>query len=422
MTPGLQTADRRLGRREFTVLMSVTMAAVALSIDMMLPAFPAMREDFGLPPDSNTVALVVTAFFVGLGIGQPVWGPLSDALGRKRVLWVGLAVYGLSVLGAVLAPSLAVLLVLRVVSGVGAASLRVVAMGVIRDTFAGVQMAKTLSTIMAIFILVPIVAPTLGAGILLLGFSWHGVFVFLAVFAAALGGWLTRLPETLPPERRMSLRWTSLANALRTVVGNRFVMGLTAAQTATFGFFTSYLASSQLIVADVLGLEPWFPVIFAAAAAVLGVGMLTNPRLLDRWGLRAVLRRGVLGYAVAMATFTAVTLAFGGRPPLVLYLVTLAPILFAQAVVIPNLNSAAMTPVGRVAGTAAAVIGSFATLGGAFLGALIDRTYDGTLAPLATAGLLAAVVVLVSWRWADRVWNRAMLAEEDRASPGRRSP
>ena len=409
VTPSPPDVATRLGRREFTVLMSFTMAAVALSIDMMLPAFPAMREDFGLAPDSNTVALVVTAFFVGLGIGQPVWGPLSDALGRKRVLWIGLAVYAASALVAVLVPTLPVLLALRVLSGVGAASLRVVALGVIRDTFVGAEMAKTLSMVMAIFILVPIVAPSLGSGILLLGFSWHGVFVFLAVFAAALGLWLTRLPETLPAERRMPLRWRSVGDAFRSVVGNRFVMGLTIAQMATFGFFTSYLASSQLIVADVLGLEAWFPVIFAAAAAVLGLGMLTNPRLLDRWGLRRVLRAGVLSYAAAMAVFTAVTLAFAGRPPVALYLLTLAPILFSQAVVIPNLNSAAMTPVGRVAGTAAAVIGSMTTLGGAGVGALIDRTFDGTLAPLSSAGLVAAAVVLASWLWGDRVWSRAML-------------
>ena len=402
-------------------MISMLTATGALATDMMLPAFPSMREAFGLDPASTEVALVVTAFFIGLGMGSLVWGPLSDSLGRRRVLWAGLAVYAIGAIGAVFAPSLGALLLWRLISGLGAASLRAVSQAVVRDLYSGGAMAAVLSYVMAVFILVPILAPSLGSLVLLAG-AWQGVFVVFAAFAAVMALWLLRLPETLPETRRIPFRRANLADAARVVLRSRFAVGLILSQVAAFGFFTSYLASSQLIVADVLGLEPWFPVIFAAAAAVLGVGMLTNPRLLDRWGLRAVLRGGVVGYASAMAAFTAVTLAFGGRPPLVLYLLTLAPILFAQAVVIPNLNSAAMTPVGRVAGTAAAVIGSFATLGGASLGALIDRTYDGTLAPLATAGLLAAVVVLVSRRWADRVWNRAMLAEEERATPGGRSP
>lgn len=385
--------------------MSATMASAALAIDMMLPAFPQMRDDFGLATDSNTVALVVTAFFVGLGLGQPVWGPLSDAIGRKPVLWIGLAVYGLSAAAAVFSPNLTVLLVLRVLGGFGAASLRVVAQSVIRDAFVGTEMAKVLSYIMAVFILVPIVAPAVGTAILATGSSWHGIFAFLTVFAAALGVWLTRLPETLPTERRMPLRWSSLGRAFQTVIGNRFVMSLTLAQAAGFGFFTSYLASSEIIISDVLGLQAWFPVIFGASAAMLGVGMLTNPRLLDRWGLRTVLRLGVVCYVTSMVLFGAVTLAFDGRPPLAAYALALAPVLVSQALTIPNLNSAAMVPMGRTAGTAAAVIGSLATLGGAFVSTVVSRAFDGTLYPLALTGMVAGIVALACWKYADSRWQ-----------------
>jgi DHA1 family bicyclomycin/chloramphenicol resistance-like MFS transporter len=407
VTSGLETLQQHLSRREFTVLMSATMASAALAIDMMLPAFPQMREDFGLAADSNTVALVVTAFFVGLGLGQPVWGPLSDAIGRKPVLWIGLAVYGTSALAAVFSPNLTVLLVLRVLGGFGAASLRVVAQSVIRDAFVGTEMAKVLSYIMAVFILVPIVAPAVGTAILATGSSWHGIFAFLSVFAAALGVWLTRLPETLPPERRLPLRWSSLGTAFRTVLSNRFVMSLTLAQAAGFGFFTSYLASSEIIVSDVLGLQAWFPVIFGASAAMLGVGMLTNPRLLDRWGLRSVLRLGVVCYVSSMALFGAVILVFDGRPPLVAYAIALAPVLVSQALTIPNLNSAAMIPMGRTAGTAAAVIGSLATLGGAFVSTFVSRAFDGTLYPLALTGIVAGLVALACWKYADNRWEVA---------------
>jgi DHA1 family bicyclomycin/chloramphenicol resistance-like MFS transporter len=408
MTPVLAHLDEHLSRREFTALMSMTMASAALSIDMMLPAFPEMRADFGLAPDSNSVALVITAFFVGLGAGQPVWGPLSDALGRKRVLWIGLGLYGLAAAGAVLAPTLPILLAVRFLGGLGAAALRVVALGIVRDAFQGAEMAKALSYIMAVFILVPIIAPTLGTGILLTGLSWHGIFVVLAIFAAVLALWLRRLPETLPAERRIPLGWTSVAHALRTVAGHRFAMSLTVAQSAAFGFFFSFIASSQLIVSDVLDLDAWFPLIFAASAAVLGTGVLLNPRILDRYGLRSAVRVAVTIYLGGTVLFAVVAVLTGGRPPLALYMVVLVPILFAQALLIPNLNSSAMLPMGRIAGTAAAVIGSIATLGGAGLGAVIDRLYDGTVTPLALAGVAAGLVVFGTWRFADSRWERSV--------------
>lgn len=408
MTPVLTHLDEHLSRREFLALMSMTMASAALAIDMMLPAFPAMRADYGLGADSNAVALVITAFFLGLGSGQPVWGPLSDAIGRKRVLWIGLGLYGLAAAGAIVAPTLPVLLGLRFVAGFGAAALRVVALGIVRDAFVGAEMAKALSAIMAVFVLVPIIAPTLGTAILLTGVSWHGIFVVLAVFAGVLAIWLTRLPETLPVEGRLPLRWSSVWQALLVVARHRFALSLTLAQTAAFGFFFSFIASSQLIISDVLDLDAWFPLIFAASAAVLGTGVLLNPRILDRFGLRGAVRVAVAIYLVGTVVFAAVALMTGGRPPLVLYMVGVVPILFAQALLIPNLNSSAMVPMGRIAGTAAAVIGSIATLGGAALGAGIDRLYDGTVTPLALAGAAAGCVVLVTWRFADSRWERSV--------------
>lgn len=403
-TSALAHLDQHLSRREFTAMMSMAMASAALAIDMMLPAFPEMRADFGLAADSNAIALIVTAFFVGLGAGQPVWGPLSDAVGRKRVLWIGLGLYALAAIGAALAPTLATLLALRFLGGFGAAALRVVSLGIVRDAYHGAEMAKALSYIMAVFILVPIVAPTLGTGIMLTGYTWHGIFVVLAVFAAVLALWLTRLPETLPAEHRIPLRWTSLGRALRAVATNRFAMSLTLAQAAAFGFFISYIASSELIVSDVLDLQAWFPVIFGASAMVLGAGVLLNPRILNRWDLRGALRVAVAIYLVGTILFAAVAVATSGTPGLALYMVGVVPILLAQAMLIPNLNSAAMMPMGHIAGTAAAVIGSVATLAGAAIGAVTDRRYDGTLTPLALAGLAAGLIVFGAWRFSDSRW------------------
>lgn len=406
MTAVRQAIAARMGQREFIVLISMLMALTALAIDMMLPAFGDMRVEFGLDADSNAVAPVVTVFLVGYGLGQLLWGPLSDALGRKRILYIGLAVYVVGAMGAVFVPSLSFLLAWRFLGGLGAAAVRVVANGTVRDRYRGDEMAKVLSYIMAVFILVPAIAPSMGAAVLTVG-SWRWVLVFFAAFALALAAWSLRLPETLPSLQRIPLRGSRLLAATRAVVTSRFAMGLIIAQMAAFGFFASYLASSELIIRDVFGLGTWFPLIFAGGALVLGTGMLLNPRFIDRFGLRRMLRFVLSGYPVASTVFLAIALATGGHPPFWLYLAGLLPILLVHSFVMPDLNSAAMMPMGNIAGTAAAVIGTISTLGGAMLGASIDAAFDGTIIPFASAGLVLSIVAYLSYRWADAVWTES---------------
>ena len=414
-----------MGRREFIVLMSMLMALTALAIDTMLPAFSDMRTDFGLVADSNQVALVITVFFLGIGLGQLAWGPLADALGRKRILWLGLGIYAIGALGGAVAPSLEVLLVWRFVSGLGAAGVRVVTLGSIRDRYHGDQMAKVLSYIMAVFILVPMMAPSLGAAVLTLG-SWRWVFGFFALAALLTAAWSLRLPETLPRAKRIPLDLSDLVEALRAVVTSRFTMGFTLAQMATFGFFASYLASTQLIVEDVFDLAAWFPLIFGSLALVYGLATLLNARFIERVGLRRMLRLALGGYLVAATVFSVIAVASGGRPPFWLYVAGIVPVLLAHAFTLPNLNSAAMMPMSRVAGTAAAVIGAVATLGGAAIGAGIDAAYDSSITPIALASLVLVIVAFALARWSDAVWERdaerQVLTPEEQATATAAAP
>jgi DHA1 family bicyclomycin/chloramphenicol resistance-like MFS transporter len=380
------------------------MAVVALAIDMMLPAFGVMRSEFGLAADSNAVAPIITFFFLGLALGQPIWGPLSDALGRKRILYLGLAVYIAASIGATFAPSLPVLFALRFLAGVGAAGPNVVARGIVRDAYAGQTMAKVMSYVMAVFMVVPVVAPTFGAIILAFG-SWQLIFWFFATFGLGVGLWSRRLPETLAPNRRIPLNLRHLTGATGTVLRSRFTMGLTFAQAALLGFFVSYLASSQLMIEDIFRLDAWFPIIFGGSAAAIGLGMLVNARLLNVVPLRSLLRGAFIGYGAATFFFAAIAWATGGKPPFWLFLLGLTPILFSHALLIPNLNAAAMIPMGSVAGTAAAAVGTISILGGALVGALIDNWYNGTIIPLATAGLLGCAVAFAFFIWAERVWD-----------------
>jgi DHA1 family bicyclomycin/chloramphenicol resistance-like MFS transporter len=382
------------------------MAVVALAIDMMLPAFGVMRSEFGLAADSNALAPIITFFFLGLALGQPIWGPLSDALGRKRILYLGLAVYIAASIGATFAPSLPVLFALRFLAGVGAAGPNVVARGIVRDAYAGQTMAKVMSYVMAVFMVVPVVAPTLGAIILALG-SWQLIFWFFATFGLGVGLWSRRLPETLAPNRRIPLNLRHLTGATGTVLRSRFTMGLTFAQASLLGFFVSYLASSQLMIEDIFRLDAWFPIIFGGSAAAIGLGMLVNARLLNVVPLRSLLRGAFIGYGAATFFFAAIAWATGGKPPFWLFLLGLTPILFSHALLIPNLNAAAMIPMGSVAGTAAAAVGTISILGGALVGALIDNWYNGTIIPLATAGLLGCAVAFAFFIWAERVWDGA---------------
>lgn len=308
------TIESRLSPVEFTILISMIMAVVALAIDMMLPALGAMRSGFDLAADSNALAPIVTFFFLGLALGQPLWGPLSDALGRKPILYAGLVVYIASSIGAAFAPSLGVLFALRFIGGIGAAGSRVVAHGIVRDAYEGQAMAKAMSYIMAVFIVVPVVAPSLGSVVLAFG-SWHLIFWVIAAFGVGVGLWSTRLPETLPASRRIPLDARHLLEAAGTVLRNRFTIGLTLAQTAVFGFFASYLASSQLIIDDIFGLDAWFPIIFGGSAAVIGLGMLVNTRLLNIAPLRSLLRWVLIGYTASTFTFAAIAWITGGTHP-----------------------------------------------------------------------------------------------------------
>ena len=407
MSAAREVIAARLSRLEFILMMSMVMAVTALAIDMMLPAFGDMRAEFGLAEDSNTIALVVTVFLLGLGLGQPLWGPLSDALGRKTVLYAGLTVYVIGAVGAALAPTLPLLLVARFVGGFGAAGPRVVSQGVVRDAFEGEAMAKVMSYVMAVFILIPIVAPSVGALVLAIG-SWEAIFLVIAGFGTAVGFWTLRLPETLPPDRRIPLDFGRLAAAALRVARSRFAMGLTLAQAVIFGFFASYLASSQLIIDDIYDLDRLFPFVFGGQAMILGVGMLINTRLLDRFGIRRILTGVFTTYVVMTVVLLGASIASGGAPPFWLFVGILTPILLAHAMLIPNLRSAALIPMGAIAGTAAAVVGSVTTLGGALGGAIIDSTYDGTLVPFATGGLVAACVALGLFLWSSSVWDEAV--------------
>ncbi|MEX2278508.1 MAG: MFS transporter [Acidimicrobiia bacterium] len=387
---------------EFTLFLAATMSMTALGIDVMLPAFGAIREAFGLAPDSTQVARVVTAYFFGIAVGQVFYGPLADYFGRKRTLSVAAGLYGLGAILSALAPSLGLMLAARFLWGLGAAGARVVVGAIVRDVYEGDRMARALSLVFSIFILVPVFAPALGALVLTFS-SWPWVFGFCAAWAAGILLWSRRLHETLAPENRLAdLSFARLKVAAGFVVSNRITVGHTLALAVLFGAFTSYLASAEIMFAEVFGVVEAFPVYFGALAAVMGLMMWINGRVVERIGMIRLSRWTMAAYVVVSLVFMVVILMEGGRPPLWVFVTGMGGIMATHALLIPNLNSRALEPMGAVAGMAAAIVGTASTLIGATLGAMLDSRFDGTVAPFGIALFVAAVLATALLRWSER--------------------
>lgn len=391
---------KAIGRGEFTGLLALSMSLTALGIDILLPAFPAVRADLGLPVGSTDVATLVTAYFLGLAAGQLLYGPLSDRFGRRPALFLGYAVYAIGALAAILAPTLGTLFAARVVWGFGAAGPRVVTLAAVRDRYEGDQMSRAMSFIMAIFILIPVVAPALGSAIVAVG-PWRWTIGVCLVAAALLTPWAwRRLPETLAPEDRLPLDPSRILRAVRTALTTRVTIGYSMALTSLYAVFTSYLASSEVIVGETFGIPDVYPLVFGGLAAFMGLSILVNARIVERVGARRLGHTVLAAYLGLAGLFVIVAAMTGGRPPLVVFLLLMAPLLASHALLIPNFNAIAMQPMGEIAGTASSVIGSIQIAGGAALGALLDRQFDGTVLPLAWGflgfGIVAAILVVIT--------------------------
>jgi MFS transporter, DHA1 family, multidrug resistance protein len=389
----------RVGSGMFTFVLAMGMAVTALGIDSVLPAFPDIRAALGLPADSTEVAGLVTFFLIGSSAGLLPAGVLADRYGRRSVMFGGLVLYVAGALAALLAPTLSVMFAARFVWGLGSAGPRVAAMAMIRDAYDGERMAKQMSFMMAVFILVPTFAPAVSSGLLRIG-PWQLVFWLCAIAGAALLVVSIRLPETLAPADRLALSSREVWRSCRTVLVTPGTYGYLVSLTALFGVFLSYIASSEIILDEVFGLSGWFPLFFGVMSLVMGAGMYLNGRLVERIGLDRLSGRVFVANLGAVLLLLAVALATDGTPPFWLFMVALAPVLFTVQMLQPNLTSAPMRPLAHVAGTAAAIVGMVPGVFGAIIGAIIDRQFDGTITPLAIGFVVCNSIAWAGWRWA----------------------
>jgi MFS transporter, DHA1 family, multidrug resistance protein len=397
-TAGPATSRRSISERELVGILAAISATTALGIDMALPAFAQIRAGLGLAPDSPRVALTVTLYFLGLASAQMFYGPFTDRFGRKPVLYAGLGLYALGALGSALAPTFGILIFSRFVWGVGAAGPRALSMAIARDLYEGTQLARIMSLVQAVFMVVPAIAPLLGKGVLTFG-SWRLVLAAPLLLTVALALWLTRLPEPLPVERRRPLTLARTRGAIVAVVTTRRTIGSAIAVMFDFGGFAAFLASSQLLFDDVYDRGDQFAYYFAAMSLIMGLFLFMGSRWVKALGADRVIVRVMPVTLLFSAVLAWWCWASDGVPPFLGWFAALTVINALRTLINPLLMAEAMQPMGDLAGTASAVLGTISMGGGAFLATFVDRAIDGSVTPLAVAyaGYGAAGFAFAMW-------------------------
>ncbi|MEN2786993.1 multidrug effflux MFS transporter [Sphingomonas qilianensis] len=380
-----------MARREFVAFIAAVMAVNALGVDLMLPALADIGHELSIVA-ANHRQWIITAYLLGFGAGQLVYGPLADRYGRKVILVVTLAGFVAASIFAASSATFAALLGARLLQGLMSASTRVLAVAIVRDGQSGRQMARTLSLAQMIFFLVPILAPSLGQ--LLLGIGpWRFIFYALAGFAAAVLAWaLLRLTETLPAARRIPLSLASLREGYRLTLTNRFSFGYAVAASLTFGGIIAFVSSAQQIFVDEFHAGARFTLLFALCAFAMGCASFANSRLVERLGTRLISQAAVFGLIALSLVHLAVIGA--GLESLWTYIPFQALSMTCIGLCGSNFGAMAMEPVGHIAGTASSIQGFITSIGAVVVGSLIGQSYNGTTFPLAIGYLGIGLAVL----------------------------
>ena len=389
-------AQTVIPRREFIAIVAGLMALNALAIDILLPAFPNITDAYDI--QDNQIQFLLLSYVLGFGGAQLFFGPISDRYGRRIPLFVGLAIYIVCAIAGSLAPTFEAVLAFRFIQGLGAAATRVIALAAVRDTHAGRAMAATMSMVMMVFMVVPIIAPFIGQGIIMVG-PWQHIFWFMALLSIVMTIWcFFRLPETLLPENRRSLALGPVLKGFQLVVSNRISLFYTLATAFFFGSLFAFLNLAQPILGGVYGLHTYFPLAMAVGGMFMSGSSFLNSRIVGRLGMRR-LSHGALVAHLAISLAASVWF-LTHDVSLWLFMFTLILLMPLFGLIGANFNSIAMEPLGKVAGTASSVLGFTQTVGGGLVGAAIGQTFNDTATPLiagtALTSLTAMILVLIA--------------------------
>ncbi|MDX3924841.1 MAG: multidrug effflux MFS transporter [Shinella sp.] len=389
----------RLGLVEFIITIAIMTASVAMAIDIMLPALPSIGSSLGVT-NTNETQWVIGVFFLGFGLSQIVFGTLSDAFGRRNILLGGLAFYAVAMFAAAATQSFEMLLVTRFIQGIGAAAVRITTMAIVRDCFGGREMARVMSYVMIVFMIVPIVAPSLGQLIITYA-NWHWIFILLGLVGMVLFVWaLARLRESLPEEERIPLSFASVAFGFKTVLTNRITCGYMIGLTLFIGVISAYIVSVQQIFGEVYGLGDWLPIAFAITGGGIAIANFANGAFVRRFGMRRISHAAMIIFTL-IAAYGYLT-ALAGEPSFALTYGLISVLLVMFAVLATNFTAISLEPMGHVAGTATAITGFVSTTGGAILGGLIGQLFNGTVQPLFGGFAAFGLLTILATLWAEK--------------------
>jgi DHA1 family bicyclomycin/chloramphenicol resistance-like MFS transporter len=391
--------SKNMGHREFIILMALLISVFAISIDALLPALGIIGSDFMLQNQNHT-QYVIGLFFLGEAFGQLLWGPLSDAIGRKKVLNISIVIYLIGSVICYFSGSFSILLLARFIQGFGAAGPYVTSISVVRDKYSGRDMAQVMSIIMMVFMAVPALAPSLGQLIINNG-SWRTVFMVYIVYSMLITLWIIcRMEETLPKQNRISFTTQHLIHGAKEVLGNRVTLGYMLCMGICFGSIIGYLNSAPQIFQSYFDTGKMFSIYFGGLAIVLSAASFVNSVLVKKYGMYYICLRSFICIIAASILFLILTSVV--KITLVMFLIYAAILFFCFGLLFGNLNSIAMEPMGHIAGIAAAITGSVAGLLSMLIGGIIGQLYNNTLIPLTLGFLVLGILCTVIIIWAER--------------------
>ncbi|MEQ1509786.1 MAG: multidrug effflux MFS transporter [Sphingopyxis sp.] len=387
-----------MGQREFVAMMAMLMALNALAIDSMLPALPDIARALRAP-SANAQQQVVSFYFLGLGLGSLIHGPLADRFGRRSVILASLIGYIVSAAFAGFAPNWTAMLLMRSTHGLFGAAMGVVATSVVRDRTSGDAMARLMSLIFLIFMIVPIIAPSIGQAILWV-VDWRWIFLWLAGFGLVMALWVhQRLPETLRPDDVQQIDVSTIARNWWALTTHRLALAYNAGSAIVVGANFGFLNSAQQIIAQTFGRVDIFPLAFASVAGGIAVANYSNSRLVLRFGARRVSHAALMAFiALSGAQWWNAGMGENLSTFLIILSLNMGMIGFIGA----NFSSMAMEPFGHIAGTASSFQTAMRTFVAAAIGAIIGARFDGSAVPLAQGYMLCGLASLAFVLWGER--------------------
>lgn len=369
------------------------MSIVALSLDALLPALEIIGIAVGnTDPGSNQ--LLITLFFMGLGTGPLIFGPISDAVGRKPVVYIGFGLFIFSSLLCVFAGNLTLMITGRVLQGASLSAPRTISIAMIRDRFSGDYMARIMSFVTVVFLLVPIIAPAMGKVILEI-WGWKAIFYVQIVFGLLVCLWFwKRQPETLPRDRRTGFKAITIIKGFKAVLNYRRTMIFTVIWGLITGAFLVYLSTSQQIFEKQYGLRENFPLLFAGLAITIGTATFLNGSMVLRFGMRKLITSALIGFTSISFIYT---LLFynSGNPSVLVLMLFLGLQFFAVGFLFGNLRSMAMEPLGHIAGVGAAITGFLATAMSVPISTLIGTYVTASALPLFIGFMVCGALSLI---------------------------